>query len=228
MKELLGDLILFRNHQEVENLLKVGVDPNLHLENGKPGAEWASFSDDFQMMEIFWRAGAKPTTEFVEKIFRRFANGETYDDMVQPKEDLSDYPDLTETFSVKKLQFKQGTITMEDENFYEIEIEVEKFVLEGNIVDTFLCLSGIALPHGLECYIGKSMNFPLNPDEGYIDGSIYMMHVHNPVDVREISFVKLEKGYLTAEIAAEFLFEYEDTNYKNERTKILVDLIVSE
>ena len=63
------------------------------------------------------------------------------------------------------------------------------FELDGDDVETSIRLEGIDLPtlnwSDLE---GQEFAFPANPDQGYIDGSVYMDSAHHPVDVTSIRF----------------------------------------
>lgn len=53
---------------------------------------------------------------------------------------------------------------------------------------------------------GCTFDFPVNPHEGYIDGSIYLVACHCPVDVTRISFETATDDRITATIRAEFDF----------------------
>ena len=73
------------------------------------------------------------------------------------------------------------------------------------------------MPESLNSCIGTTIEFPINPVEGYIDGSIYLRNSHNPVDVTEINFLKLENQKLILEMKMNFDFEYESIGLKNEQ-----------
>lgn len=224
-KELLN-YIVEQNYQAVENALQNGLDANTLLNNDTPGIQWASYTDDFRMMEIFWKYGAKPTTEYIEEIVVEFENGKTYLDLQETEENPSDYPDLTADFSVTKWEFLQGQFKVEEGNYYSIFLPVSKFVLEGEIVSTSVDLYAIELPEPLQNGIGKTISFPINPNEGYIDGSVYLRSSHNPVDVSEMKFLKIENEFIELEITMTFDFEYEDIGFKNETIKSVVKLTI--
>jgi hypothetical protein len=124
--------------------------------------------------------------------------------------------DLTTNFSVRKLQFLEATISKVEDEMYHIIIPISKFLFENNITDTSIHLTQVTLPDDLSNCIGKTVVFPINPNQGYIDGSIYLAERHNPVDVSEIKFISIEKNKLTAEINMFFDFEFEGTGIKNE------------
>lgn len=180
------------------------------------------------MMEIFWKYGAKPTTEYIEDIVTEFENGKTYLDLQEPEENPNNYPDLTADFSVTKWEFLQGEFNKEEveEGYYSIILPISKFVLEEEIVSTLVQLYAIELPETLSNYIGKTVFFPINPEDGYIDGSVYLRNVHNPVDVPEIKFLKLENDFIELEVTMKFDFEYEAIGYKNEILKAVVKLTI--
>jgi hypothetical protein len=124
--------------------------------------------------------------------------------------------DLTHDFSVKKLLFLDATISKVDNEMYHIIIPISKFIFENQIIDTSIHLTQVKLSNDLSNYIDKIIIFPINPNQGYIDGSVYLAERHNPVDVSEIKFISIEKNKLTAEISMSFDFEFEGTGLKNE------------
>ncbi|MFE3849500.1 hypothetical protein ACFX5D_16210 [Flavobacterium sp. LB3P45] len=226
------NLIVSRNYEEVENLLKNGFDVNKPVDNGTlefntTGIEWSSYGNDIKMMEIFWKYGAKTENEFVNEIIAEFENGKTYLDFEKDEENIEDFTDLTHFFSVTKLDFYDCSIVKDEEdNQYTMFLPISKFVLDNKIVDTSIRLDFIALPENLESCIGKTLNFPINPAEGYIDGSVYIRNAHNPVDVTEIKFLNIENDKLTAEITMTFDFEFEATGFKNEKIvkKVILEI----
>jgi len=224
-KELLN-YIVEQNYQAVESALQNGFDANAIVNNDVTGIEWASYTDDFRMMEIFWKHGAKPTTEYIEEIVAEFKSGKTYLDLQETEENPNDYPDLTHDFSVVKWEFLQGQFNQEEENYYSIILPVSKFVLDDEIISTSVQLYAIELPETLPGYIGKTVSFPVNPNEGYIDGSVYLRNAHNPVDVPEIKFLKLENDVIELELTMKFDFEYESIGFKNETIKSVVKLAI--
>lgn len=108
------------------------------------------------------------------------------------------YPHLTEDFSVERFEFGEGSIDKEN-SLYNINIPVSKFVLDGEIVETAIRLDSISLPESLISCIGKTINFPLNPEEGYIGGSIFLKHSHNPIHVTQLKLMQLENEKLAIE-----------------------------
>ena len=129
--------------------------------------------------------------------------------------------DITQNFTVKHYDYLEGTIQKFDESRYNIEVPIAEFILDEKTIETSLRLDFIHLPNKLETYIGKKITFPVNPIEGYIDGSIYLREAHNPVDVSEIHFLKLEKNKLFVEMKLNFVFDFEGIGFENESIKAI-------
>lgn len=56
---------------------------------------------------------------------------------------------------------------------------------------------------------GRSFDFPINPSPGYIDGSIYVCHAHNPADVNRIVFSDVIGDAIQARLFLHVNFDYE-------------------
>ncbi len=132
---------------------------------------------------------------------------------------MSKPKDITNNFTVKNFTYLEGTILKFDEGRYNIEVPIEKFILDEKTIETSLRLDYISLPNKLETYIGEKIAFPVNPIEGYIDGSIYLRDAHNPVDVTEIHFLELENDRLVVEMTVNFVFDFEGIGFQNETLK---------
>lgn len=88
-----------------------------------------------------------------------------------------------------------------------IHIPLAPFVLDGERVDTSIRLDGIALDLGdLQAQARCSHRFPVNPDEGFIDGSIYLQGRHVPVDVTSLAFGTVEPRGMPLRIAGTMVF----------------------
>ncbi|MFZ4927998.1 hypothetical protein [Chryseobacterium sp. Mn2064] len=226
-----SDLLLFCHYEDVENALKEGFDPNTPLEQGKTAMEWCSYSNDYRMMEILWRYGGQAITPMTEEIISKFENGESYTGVAnfysndQDEEiNLSDLIDLTEDFSVEKLEFQKGSLWLQEESSYTIDIPVSSFILDGEVVKTSVRLDFIHLAEPPISYVGKTVEFPVNPEEGYVDGSIYLRSCHNPADLTRLKFLQLDNETLTVEISLTFDFEYEDIGFHNEELVKTIEL----
>ena len=126
--------------------------------------------------------------------------------------------DISNDFTVSHFTFSKGSITKFDEGRYNIEVPISKFILDDKTIATSLRLDFIRLPNKLETYIGEKITFPVNPTEGYIDGSIYLRDAHNPVDVTEIHFLEMENNKLIVEMTMNFVFDFEGIGFENEAT----------
>jgi|SoiMethySBSTD1v2_1073268.scaffolds.fasta_scaffold02406_14 hypothetical protein len=108
--------------------------------------------------------------------------------------------------------------------FHEIEIPLDPFLLEDaqgkkRRTKTALRLDFIELPdepfRGYQALVGRTFEFPANPEPGHIDGSIYLFEVHNPIDVAELAFVARRRGLFEVTITLAIDFESEETGYAN-------------
>lgn len=53
---------------------------------------------------------------------------------------------------------------------------------------------------------GRTLTFPLNPEDGFIDASVYLMSTHFPVDVTAIRFGEYDGTHLHARLAQTIAF----------------------
>lgn len=75
------------------------------------------------------------------------------------------------------------------------------------LVTTEISLDHIRMPAtDLEALSERVLTFPVNPERGYIDGSIYLVATHCPVDVTRIVFGPAAPGHITATLHAHFDF----------------------
>lgn len=91
-----------------------------------------------------------------------------------------------------------------------LEILLRPFLHAGEIVDTSIRLDGIALPSlRLGELAGRRFDFPRNPQDGYIDGSLYLVGAHHPVDVDTLTFDHSRDGQLTLVAKGVYAFDVE-------------------
>jgi hypothetical protein len=224
-KDEILKLLLDRNYEAIETTLKNGFEVNAKLNENSTGIQLASHLEDIRMVEIFWKYGAEASTEYLQQIITAFKNGKTYIDFEKPKDDATKYLDLSGNFSVHKLEFIDGKILTLENRLENIHIPISKFVLDKEIIDTAIRLERISLSATLNNMIGKTIAFPINPTEGYIDGSIYLKGAHNPVDATAIKFIKLEDSLITVELIMHFNFDFEGTKLRNETITKQLSLI---
>ena len=124
---------------------------------------------------------------------------------------MEDFP--VELISVAKTKIKgiSGDVSLEIE-LASFELKIDDY---SESVKTSIRLDGIQIPSIFSRLEDREFLFPRNPEDGYIDGSVYFFAAHNPVDVTKISFGKIESGKLLAIIESEWILEFERTGYKN-------------
>ena len=91
-----------------------------------------------------------------------------------------------------------------------ITIPLRPFTLAGEVVETAIHLEGVSLPSlDPRDLAGRTLEFPVDPAVGCIDGSVYIEHAHHPVDVTMITFRHGAAGGLVAGFRAEIAFSHE-------------------
>ena len=104
----------------------------------------------------------------------------------------------------------------------EVELEPFEISIEGysENVDSSIRLDGINIPLKPAEMEGRAYDFPANPEDGYIDGSIYLYAAHNPVDVTQIKFGSIKENKLPVKLITNWVLEFENTGFKNFETEI--------
>jgi hypothetical protein len=112
-------------------------------------------------------------------------------------------------FPVELLKPLPGLL-FDDSLGIDIEIPFSPFTLDDALVETSMRLDGVILPMtDLQVLSGQVFHFPVNPEPGYIDGSIYIEHAHHPTNVTWILFGHAEGDSIEAKFQVHFLFEFE-------------------
>jgi len=94
------------------------------------------------------------------------------------------------------------------------------------IVSTQIRLDFIEVPaEDLSGLANRAFQFPVNPADGYIDGSIYLCGSHNPVDVTAIEFGPATVNSIRATLVATFDFQFELRDVLNFDLTFSADLI---
>ncbi|MGI8331361.1 hypothetical protein ACRYCC_15475 [Actinomadura scrupuli] len=76
------------------------------------------------------------------------------------------------------------------------------------LVSTEIMLDFIALPAGGTAALSRrTFTFPVKPEEGHIDGSIYLIAAHCPVEVTRIEFGTATPDQIKATLHAHFDFD---------------------
>ena len=128
-----------------------------------------------------------------------------------------------ETFPSESLVPSKASIRPAGE-FFSIQIELQPFTLDDEEVTTSFIFERVRLPKDSQAWAGRSFTFPRNPTDGYIDGSIYLRHAHNPADVTSIAFGERHGGSISAEFSICLVFEFEGIGFRNTDVKISVPL----
>jgi hypothetical protein len=118
------------------------------------------------------------------------------------------------TGSLTSYLFENAFLNILPAIVYDIDLPMRPFEFEGEVQDTSVGLSRIQFD-GLDWrdLAGREFRFPINPTEGYVDGSMYLGGVHNPADVTRIRFGSLDGTMLTAELDIQLDFTYEGPGY---------------
>jgi hypothetical protein len=94
------------------------------------------------------------------------------------------------------------------------------------IVSTQIRLDFIEMPaEDLAGLANRAFRFPVNPVDGYIDGSMYLCGSHNPVDVTAIEFGPAGVNWIRATIVATFDFGFELRDVLNFNLTFSADLM---
>lgn len=122
-----------------------------------------------------------------------------------------------EDFPVDQLSATAARIwTWGDDISMEIDLAPIDVFQGSAFSDRLIRLDRVRLPStDLAALSGRTFDFPVNPEDGYIDGSVYFLDRHNPVDVSRIVFSGFAGDSAIVTIEAAFLLEFEATGYRN-------------
>ncbi len=123
-------------------------------------------------------------------------------------------------FPVELLTPQMGELSFNDFGA-SIEMPLVPFNLpDHGEVSTRISIDCIALPtQDIASLTGKSFRFPLNPEKGHAEGSVYIGYHHHPVDLLEMAIGQVLNGVVSVKIAAGIAFSFEglsvdeDTEY---------------
>jgi len=127
-------------------------------------------------------------------------------------------------FPIEQIQPTGGTFGGSPHD-YSLTVSLATFELMGQALDTEIIFEGIDIPDGsVTALANKQFSFPVSPEDGYVDGSIYLCNVHNPVDATQIAFGTPNGNILPTELDVRFVFEFEGIGYANVKTRLAVDV----
>jgi hypothetical protein len=128
-----------------------------------------------------------------------------------------------EAFPKEILVPKEASICRNGDTF-NIRIDLQPFTLDDESVETMFNLERARLPANTRAWANQSFIFPRNPQDGYIDGSVYLRHAHNPADVTSIRFGEHRGDSISAELLIHLDLEFEGTGFQNTEVVISVPL----
>lgn len=103
--------------------------------------------------------------------------------------------------------FENENVSLDMTHFINITIELQPISIDGEIEETEIQLDFIRVPfRSFSDIENKTFSFPINPDDGYIDGSIYLFEDHIPVDVTNIMFETFSGNCINANFIGEVNF----------------------
>lgn len=219
--------ILTQDYETIRLAIAAGFDVNSPCDNGRFSfVRIAQPAQDMVILKMLYEAGAIPDTPWLESLFNDFANGIEPPDHQNPCLEAGTR-DLTEEFTVSRFEYLQGIFYFSG-SMSDIEIELKPFMLDGECVQTSIRADGIALPPSLDQLSGQTFHFPLNPDDGYIDASIYLCDGHNSVNISSISFKNLTPDKQQIDVVIEMLFDFEEEllEYPNEALTLEISLAI--
>jgi hypothetical protein len=112
---------------------------------------------------------------------------------------------------------------------YSIELPILPFMFEEEETITSIRLNRVDFKTAnLNWLSDKDFEFSANPEPGYIDASVYLGGIHNPVDVKKISFSKILRfrsiSFTSIDFEVDFIFELIDLEniHKSIKTNIII------
>ena len=124
-------------------------------------------------------------------------------------------------FPAENLMPKQATLSVDASGSISMDFAFEYFELEGQdgeavSFDSSIRADLVHLPIAdLKSLQNQGFDFPINPDDGYIDASVYICHAHNPVDISRIEFGALEGDVVRLKVFSRWLMEFEGTGFND-------------
>lgn len=135
---------------------------------------------------------------------------------------MKDFPIEKVKFNKARLHEVDGTVSIEI-SILPFELELDGYI---ELVDTSVLLDLINIPANLKALQGNRFEFPINPEPGYIEGSVYLFSAHNPVDVTSIEFGQITSGCLPVTLQTQWLLEYEMAGFKNLEKTVVTSIEV--
>jgi hypothetical protein len=110
---------------------------------------------------------------------------------------------------INALLFKNENVGLPMTLFLSISIDLDEIEFQNETEETRIQLDFIKIHfRSFSDLQDKEFEFPVNSEEGYIDGSVYLDSQHIPVDVTKISFCSFDGDNIKARIFGMVLFDY--------------------
>ncbi len=209
--------VQYKNDEgKIQELINQGLEVDRKDEFDYSLAERAIFGAiNYSALYALWKAKARPTTEYVQEIFEGFELGKTVAEFYEEEaEELKrqEAKDITKDFTIKKLCLASTSFELTKEEF-ELTLVLKPFIYDDHFTETTLHFVGTC---------DASMSEQLFSTNGYSfkqdeiePSSIYLQHVHNPVDLKKLR-IKKGRTYNYIMVDLFFDFEYEQTDFNNE------------
>ncbi|KRU22520.1 hypothetical protein [Psychrobacter piscatorii] len=121
---------------------------------------------------------------------------------------------------IDALIFKNDYVNIPMTLFYSIEVELDTFEIDNEVIDTSLILDFISVDiNDLKQLENRAFDFPIYPEKNYIDASVYILWTHHPVSVSKLTFGKVENGYISVTI--DYNIEYLHSNVQDSVVRTL-------
>lgn len=210
--------ILIQDYEGVQKAIDDGFDVNTQIPDREPIVTTAQASEDYKMLHILWKAGANPTTPWLVEVFEKFERH-----IIPVKDEKRYCENITrfdsDNFSIKKLNISYGELLFQG-NESNIELFIDPFIFDDELVETSIHIIDVCLPSIISEIENKKIVLPQYPDEGYIDSSIYLRNVHNPINVKQIEFKDYDKKDNSIQVLLDLDFEFETISLKNEELQV--------
>ena len=131
-----------------------------------------------------------------------------------------------EDLKITEIRHKQSAFGL------DLELALAPFHLnleDDAPVETRVSLDGITLPSSDPAALaGQGWDVPVNPAEGYVDGSVYIEHAHHPVDLHHIAVGTRTGDHVPVTLSMRMVFSFEGLgDYEDADWQVTIDLPVA-
>ena len=91
-----------------------------------------------------------------------------------------------------------------------VNISLEPFTIGDETIEAEIVADLVNLPtHDFSSLAKTVHEFPVNPEDGYIEASVYIEHAHHPVDINKLTFGEVNGETIQVTADANFVFSLE-------------------